>query len=173
MNWKRGWFVFVALLALGCAGRQIDVLTNIDHDFDFSKPHTYTWQNTPPEDLLKNIFPAPGVEMRDLDARIRAAADAELQEKGFTRADPADLVVTYAATASERISEQAPTTTDWDPSTGPKYGSAVLALDILDPATNVRVWRGAAMTDLRSGEGRKKVGDVVRRILEEFPPHKG
>ena len=172
MKLKLMCFIAAAVLAAGCAGRQIDVLTNVDPAFDFSKPRTYKWQNIPAAELLKNIYPAPGVETRELEAGIKAAADAELQRKGFQLADPADLVLTYAATASDRVeANPTPDTSDWDPTQNPtEYGAAVLALDFLDPSTNARVWRGAAMTDLRSGEGRQRVGGVVVRILEEFPP---
>lgn len=173
MKLKRAWLVFAALVALGCAGRQMEVLTNVDPSFDFSKPRTYKWQDTRPEELLKNIFPAPGVQARDFDASLKAAADAELQEKGFERSDTGELVFTYAVTtADKQASESTPGAAAWEPSKDADFDTAVLALDILDPATNVRVWRGAAMMDFRRGEGPEKVGNVIRRILEEYPPRR-
>jgi len=162
------------VLLAGCAGRKVDVITNVDPAFDFSKARTYRWLNTPAATIFQNLFTAANVSVDELDARIKAAADAELAEKGFQKSEEAALILTYGVAASERmLSNPTPSTTDWNPTQDPKkYGSVVLALDFLDPATNTRIWRGAAMTDMMSGEGRERVQGVIVQILQEFPPKK-
>jgi len=160
--------ILVATLSIGCAGRQIDVLTNFDRATDFSGAKTYKWADISP----KEVFPVEAQSPEELHRLVQATADQELRDKGFELSDQPHYVLTYAVTVGQRIeSNPQPSTTDWNPTQDPtEYGSGVLAIDFLDAATNTRVWRGAAMTDIKKGEGRKTVPAVVIKILAEFPP---
>ena len=168
MNARFSGLLFLLLCAAGCSGTTVDVLTNAEPGYDFSGRKTYKWLEVKPS----QIFPIQTQDPADLDARIKAAVERELSDKDFRRADDADYVLRYGIHAGERtLSNPYPSTTDWDPTQDPtKYGQAALILDFLDATSNERVWRGAALTDVLSGEGRKKVDAVVSRILERFPP---
>lgn len=160
--------ILVATLAMGCASRQIDVLVNYDQATDFSGAKTYKWAEISP----KAVFPIEAQDPEGLHRLIQAAADQELRDKGFEISEQPRYLLTYAVTVGQRsVSNPQPSTTDWDPTQDPtEYSSGVLAIDFLDPSTNTRVWRGAAMTDLKKGEGHKTVPAVVIKILEKFPP---
>ncbi len=145
-------------------------MTNYDRAADFSGAKTYKWMDISP----KAIFPVEAQDPEDLHRRIQATADQELRDKGFEISDQPRYLLTYAVSVGERIeSNPQPSTTDWNPTQDPtQYNSGVLAIDFLDASTNTRVWRGAAMTDIQKGEGRKAVQGVVIKILAEFPPRK-
>ncbi len=160
--------ILIATLAIGCASRQIDVLTNYEQATDFSGAKTYKWMELSP----KSIFPVEAQDPEGLHRLVQSTADQELRDKGFEISDQPRYLLTYAVTVGQRIeSNPQPSTTDWDPSQDPtQYGSGVLAIDFLDASTNTRVWRGAAITDIKKGEGRETVPAVVIKILAKFPP---
>lgn len=165
---KTSWLAFSAFLVCGCTGSAVNVLTKAERTYDFAHHRTYKWASA----QLSETLPAQAVEPADLDARIRKAVDEGLAERGFRPSDSPDLLVAYRVHASERIpASDDPPPAAWDPSTDiTKYAQAALVVDLIEAQSNERVWRGAAITDVQRGQGRKHVENVVNQLLKDFPP---
>jgi hypothetical protein len=165
------WFGIVLLACLGC-GKTIDVLTRPDPNYDFTPHRTYGWDPKKVEELI----PKDVVDPADLDTRIRQAVDHTLQKKGFQLSNSPALVVGYSLQVSDRVMSETsppPGMGDWQPRSDPtRYSVGALVVDVNDGATQNRVWRGAAFTDVQARENRDRVPDIVDKLLEDFPPKK-
>src|SRR5580700_4157019 len=75
------------LVALGTAFAQ-QVKTDFDHQANFSRYKTYSWQEIKPANSL-------------WDARIKSAADAQLAAKGWTQVDSGGNVSMVAIATSQ------------------------------------------------------------------------
>lgn len=185
---KNGVMIVLAALLwvlTGCSG--IQVSSDYDQEMSFSGLHSYNWRHTP----------APhGEEDKDvresdplLHKRIVAAINRDMDEKGYRRADPADIQVSYSYSIETRL-ESEPQTGYFGFGTGryPYYGGlgvnmgsdirqydvGILVIDIYDGRSGSLMWRGkgSAITSTHSTPEKitEKVNAMVREILAQFPP---
>lgn len=165
------WIGIGLLACLGC-GKTVDVVTRPDPAYDFTGRQTYGWHTKP----VSESVPTQVKDPSDVDTRIKQAVDATLQRKGFQLSGEPVLLVDYMLQVANReMAENTPPPGmgDWQPNTDPtKYSVGAIVVDVYDAATQNRVWRGAALTDVQAGENRDRIPDIVDKLLADFPPKK-
>jgi hypothetical protein len=173
----------VLLLLAGVAAAQ-DVRYNYDKSADFTKYKTYKWQE------IKSSDKDPMI-----DTQIRAAIEAELAKKGFTKieGDNADLYLAYqiAVTTEKQVNTFS---SDYGYGAGwggyGRYGGGMgsgtststtstlyigaLQLDFYDVATKKAVFRAVGTktidTKAKPDKRQKNLAKALTKILKEFPP---
>jgi hypothetical protein len=173
-------FLALGVLALvtGCSS------VNIKHDYDseanFAALKTYAWMAAPTNGsgsvqaaLQRNSL---------MDKRIKESADRQLAAKGYTKeANKPDFLVLYHLGAEDKIN-----VTDWGYGYGRygrwygggvevyQYKEGTLILDVIEAKSKQLVWRGFAAGTLDPNASletrRKRLDDVMTKILAEFPP---
>lgn len=170
------------VLVAGCSS--VSVTRDYDASTDFTPLKTYAWQyETQPR------AGNPRVDNDLIDERVRKAVDAQLEEKGFARAekDAADVLVAYYVEYKQRIGGSSVgfglgggsygryggvgyNTTISD------YDEGQLTIDIIDPSTGKNIWRGVGRRTTYEGSDPEKttkvINNAVTRILAKFPPGK-
>jgi len=165
--------LILAVPLAGCS--TVSYSSDFDTSVDFAKLTTYDWIPQPEKSQVET-----------LDAqRIRNAVDQELSRKGFrVAADNPDFVVVFQLQTRTRTDVR-----DW--SSPHRYGwywddrrievrqyeEGTLSIDMYDPRSRKMIWSGRATAALAStppppAEREKKINEVVRGILEAFPPKK-
>lgn len=164
--------VLASLALSGCA---MSVTSFAARGVDFAQYRTYAW--------------APDIQLQTGDprldnnpfflARMRAAVERELGARGYEKvaADEAALAIHFHASVTQRLD-----LTDADP--GPRgecrgcgpyvYDEGSLVLDLVDPKTELLVWRGWAEGSIdglvnRQDRMEEAVDRAVARILETLP----
>jgi hypothetical protein len=162
------------LVALGSAFAQ-HVKTDFDHQANFSRYKTYSWQEIKPANSL-------------WDARIKNAVDAQLAAKGWTQVDSGgDVAVVAIKTTQTQRSLQTfydgfgggwgwrrfggggfgeATTTEQD------YKEGTLVVDLYDAKTKQLIWRGSAEDTLsdKAEKNEKNLDKGVAKMFKKFPP---
>jgi len=159
-----------ALLA-GCS--TVSYSSDFDTSVDFAKLKTYEWIPQPPNSRVET-----------LDAqRIKKAIDDQLAARGLRiDAGKPDFVVAFQLKTRMRTDVR-----DW--SSPHRYGwywddrrievrqyeEGTLLIDMYDPESKKMIWSGRATAALASTPPppdvrEKKIDEVVRGILEAFPP---
>src|ERR1700692_3000098 len=161
---------FVAMLGAAFAQQ---VKTDFDHQANFSRYKTYSWQEIKPANSL-------------WDARIKSAADAQLAAKVWTQVDSGGDVsmVAIATSQTERTLQTfydamgggwrwggfggmgEATTTEQD------YKEGTLVVDMYDAKTKQLIWRGSAEDTLSDKEAKneKNLDKGVAKMFKGFPP---
>ncbi len=169
----------VALLS-GCS--VVSVSRDYDPSADFSSLSTYAWKYE-----KQPVTGNPRIDNDLVDQRVRAAVDAELEAKGFERAERsnADCLVAYFIEYKRRISGNT-----WvfglgsgmyDGYGGIGYNTAIsdydegfLTIDVIDRPLDKTIWRGVGQRATYEAEDPGRVteiiGKAVSRILADFPP---
>src|SRR6202163_1755052 len=171
----------VFLVALGTALAQ-HVTTDFDHQANFSKYKTYSWQEIKPANSL-------------WDSRIKNAVDAQLSAKGWTQVDNGGdvAIVAIKMTTTQRTLQTYydnygfgggwgwrgfggygdsfgdSTTTEND------YKEGTLVVDIFDAKSKQLIWRGSAEDTLSesAAKNEKNLDKGVAKMFKEFPPKSG
>ena len=121
-----------------------------------------------------------------VDARIAAAIDMQLTDRGLTKADNGELAVVYHVAIDKQKDISA-----WSTGGGP-YGwgwgggwgttdvrvseilVGTLVIDIADTKTNSVVWRGMGVKEINTNASPdkrdKSVQKAVEKIFKNFPP---
>lgn len=170
-----------AIAAISCS---TTVVSDYDHEADFSAYSTFAWY------AAENPDPRPTTGANQIvDGRIRRALAENLVAKGYEQADPgaADLEVTYYTSLSSQLRVYS---TGWGygwgygPSWGygyrywPGWGTTsvstylegTLIIDIIDHQQNQLVWRGVVTSALsKKSSSEEKINQVVTRVLSTFP----
>jgi hypothetical protein len=160
------WIVPVLVLWASTAWAGVDVVH--DESVDFSRYHTYTWQEGTPAGN-------PQVQVW-----IVGAVDRELAAAGLRKVEgAADLYVVSHASAQ----------IDWSAAGMYVYSIAwdvgflksdvtaatrgTLVVDLVDAGSNRAVWRGTAgktLVDKTLRQVSKKVDKIVKKLFRDFPP---
>jgi hypothetical protein len=162
--------LFLAMLGAALAQH---VQTDFDHQANFSKYKTYSWQEIKPANSL-------------WDARINSAVDAQLTAKGLTEvANRGDIsIVAIKTTRTERTLQtfydgfgggwrwrgfggtREATTTEQD------YKEGTLVVDLYDANTKQLIWRGSAedMLSDQAAKNEKNLDKGVAKMFKSFPP---
>jgi hypothetical protein len=174
--------LLVAVIAL-CGCSTVRVTTDWDPEADFSKFRSFGW--------LHEQQPATGNFRLDnplLDARIRAAVDRTLEQRGYVKvADAgADFVVGYHL-GLERELDVRTMNTYYGYGRGNRWGAVgypqtqvreyergTLVIDIADVDARMLVWRGSGSRRLSNRSSPEKstqvIDKAVAEILAKFPP---
>jgi hypothetical protein len=169
-------FTLLVLTVTGCT--QIRVKSEFDPQANFAGLQTYAW--------LPDLEPTtdPRLDSKLLDRRVRAAVDRELAAKGYRQVedDTAGFLVAYHVfmrRQTQAVREPiGPYSYRWWGGMGPtysyQYNEGTLAVDVIDPAANALMWRGAAtaIIDPRASvqERSERVDRAIKSLLEKFPP---
>jgi hypothetical protein len=153
----------------------------------FAGLHTYTWRQFP------QMRGENGKDVQEsnplLHKRIVAALTRVMSERGYRRADPADMQVSYSYSIETRL-ESEPQSGFFGFGTGryPYYGGlgvnmgsdirqydvGILIIDLYDSRSGSLMWRGkgSAITSTHSTPEKitVEVNRMVREILAQFPP---
>ncbi len=165
--------VLIVLVMTSC--NSVRVATDYDKEANFAQYQTYA-------------FFKPGIdkaEISDLDKkRILRAIDEEMQEKGFTKSDNPDMLVSIFTKTKENINI-------YNNSYGYGYGwgwypwywgaghntvnsttEGTLYIDLVDAEKKELVWQGMGTAALSSKVDRKqeRINEIVEEILEKYPP---
>lgn len=154
----------------------IDVATDYDREVNFDKYQTYA-------------FFKPGIdqaEISDLDKkRILRAIDFELSQKGMTKSENPDLLISIFTQTKEKVNVYQNNFGygwGWNPYFWGGAGGVgsytsvegTLFIDLIDEERNELVWQGLGTDVLSQNMERKeeKIREIVKEILEEFPPER-
>jgi hypothetical protein len=170
--------ILIGVLVLTlCGCSQIRVRSDFDPGADFSQLRTYAW--LPGMDATND----PRLDTKLLDRRVRESVDRHLAAKGYRKVDTAPsfhvAYHVYVNRQTQSFHEPiGPYGYSWWGARGPvnsyQYDEGSLLVDVIDPGTNVLMWRGAAtaIIDPRASvkEREERVDKAVASLLEKFPP---
>ncbi|MCI0695714.1 DUF4136 domain-containing protein [candidate division KSB1 bacterium] len=174
-------FLTLGVLALMTGCSSVNIKHDYDTDTNFATLKTYAWMAAPTN--ANGSVQAALSRTAGLDKRIKESADRQLAAKGYTTdANNPDFLVLYHVGAEDKIN-----VTDWGYGYGRygrwyggrgvevyQYKEGTLILDVIDARSKQLVWRGFAAATIdpnASMETRKrKLDEVIAKILAEFPP---
>ncbi|MCX2839122.1 DUF4136 domain-containing protein [Salinimicrobium sp. MT39] len=165
--------VLFVLVMTSCS--TVKVATDYDREVNFSQYQTYA-------------FFKPGIdkaEISDLDKkRILRAIDQEMQEKGFTKSDNPDMLVSIFTKTKENVNI-------YNNAYGYGYGwgwhpwywgsgyntvssttEGTLYIDLIDAGKKELVWQGmgTAALSTKVEQKQERINEIVEEILEKYPP---
>lgn len=176
----------------GCSSTKTKITTDYYKSADFAAFKSYEWIPFPAKEKAD-----PRLNYDFLGQHIHAAADAELQKKGYTMAtsgQPDFRIGWYVAVDQDVGAETvnnfnavaAGSGWGYGAQGGWSYGGGLgssyvkvytvgsLVLDIADGKSNSLIWRGAAHSQIQPKmtpeEKEKRINAAVQEILEKFPP---
>ena len=178
MKWQRllCW-LFIAVPVGGCASPKIGY--DFDRNVDFSAYQAYAW--------VPGAQEATGDSRLDsslIDARIRAAIDAQLRLKGYTATakDKPQFLVAYHIGMKDLIKGSSTQNYIGDRAHGTYttlsdihgYKEGTLLIDIVDAGSKQLVWQASALAEVEEGltpkERDERINGIVRAMLSHFPP---
>jgi uncharacterized protein DUF4136 len=158
------WFTLVLGACVAMPGN-LDVKTNYNHSYDFSKIHKVAIQPIARDTLATMMTSDEQI------VRINQALSAELQRRGFqvvTENAQADIFLSWKFLPPEK--DEVAT---FDPATQ-KVTGGTLIVTMIDPVMLQSVWRATFHSNLRNqpdtAEAAQYRQDVARAILADFPP---
>ncbi|UZH56214.1 DUF4136 domain-containing protein [Salinimicrobium tongyeongense] len=165
--------VLFVLVMTSCSS--VKVATDYDREVNFSQYQTYA-------------FFKPGIdkaEISDLDKkRILRAIDQEMQEKGFSKSDNPDLLISIFTKTKENVNI-------YNNAYGYGYGwgwhpwywgsgyntvssttEGTLYIDLVDAEKKELVWQGmgTAALSTKVEQKQERINEIVEEILEKYPP---
>lgn len=181
---KKGWIALLlaTLVAAGCSG--INVSQDYDPAMNFGTITSFRWESEAQE-----ATGDPRIDNPLRDARIRAAIERVLAEKGFTpsaNAPPAFLV-RYQYTLRQKLESGSGGVGFGIGSYGRHGGIAVgtgnpvreydegmLVIDLVNAVSPTQLWRGTGTQRFRDYDNPEKasrdINTLVEKILVQFPP---
>ena len=175
-NFRRISIAPLLFALAGCAGAPSSVRVDKAEGVDLARCQTFDW--LPPTQEAASLT----------DQRVRAAALATLERKGYTLAtDNPDCRISYVLTTHERPREK--------PQIGVGAGGgsrgvgggigvslpigqrdrfgATLVLDIVDASKNAQIWSGVLEASIPQQDlSEEDARSLVEEILSEFPNRK-
>jgi opacity protein-like surface antigen len=155
----------ISLAALATAQAQ-QILSDYDHHTNFSQYRTYSWQKIDAPDSI-------------WQGRIKAAADAQLAAKGWTRVAEGGDAVLSATSNEEEAATMEHVPGGWGPgwrwrgwNEPVSYDEGTLTINIFDAKTQALVWRGFSSQTVSSKDQKNlnKLDKVVAKLFKNFPP---
>ena len=174
--------LFLSLGLFGCSGVQVsqDYVDSVA----FSQLRTYSWHPQPVKygDDVRENNPL-------IHRRFTETISAVLTEKGYRQLQPADFLVTYNFSITQKL-ESYPGTAFYGYGYGShrrysgvgfgvgtdirQYDVGILVIDIYDATTNSVVWRGKGSEIVKTHPSPQQttelVNRLVREVLVQFPP---
>lgn len=165
--------LFVVMMS-SCSS--VRVASDYDQQVDFNQYKTYA-------------FFKPGIdkaEISDLDKkRILRAIETEMAEKGFTKSEDPDVLVSIFTKTKENINIYQNNMMGWGygwgwnpwfwgagPNTVNTTSEGTLYIDLVDAEGKELVWQGMGTAALARKVDRKqeRINEIVEEILETYPP---
>ncbi|UJH92295.1 DUF4136 domain-containing protein [Antarcticibacterium sp. 1MA-6-2] len=165
--------LFVVMMS-SCSS--VRVASDYDQQVDFNQYKTYA-------------FFKPGIdkaEISDLDKkRILRAIETEMAEKGFTKSEDPDVLVSIFTKTKENINIYQHNMMGWGygwgwnpwfwgagPNTVNTTSEGTLYIDLVDAEGKELVWQGMGTGALAKKVDRKqeRINEIVEEILETYPP---
>ena len=161
------------LLGLTWVSAAQEVRTNYMPGTDFSKYHTYKWVTIGNASHPNQI----------VDAEIKQAVDAQLAQKGFTKAagDKADLYVGYQTAVGQEKQWNG-----YGMGGGWRWGGGMatatestitigsIVVDMYDPSTKQLVWTGTATKSIDPSSNQEKneknLNKSMEKLFKKYPP---
>ncbi|GIC77962.1 DUF4136 domain-containing protein [Moritella sp. F3] len=190
---KKGYLVALFSLAL-TACSSVSVSTDYDQSADFSELKGFNWL---PESAVVEKESAY-LNNRIMDERITKAINKQLVEQGFKFASTADFYINYSITSEKKTDIRSyDNYSGYGPSWGwgvgyghrgmslsahtetriDEYQQGSLIIDVIDPKSLELIWRGVGSKRLPestdAADMDKLVANIVKNILEKFPPKAG
>jgi hypothetical protein len=161
-NVSRLSIVLIALSALAACASDPQAGISFDPLERFPAEALWRWDDT------ANVLPEdPRLAPMQLDSVLRDAVSAELTAHGYREAgsNQSDYLVSYELRLTTRVRPET------------SISVASLSLLIREAATRRRVWLAFLQTEIdvsrSDAERRKRVREVVARMLRDFPPQHG
>jgi hypothetical protein len=174
--WKTGSLIALLFTLCACASTTSAVRVDKAEDVDLTKCRSFDW-------LQPGDAPASFT-----DQRVRAAALAELERKGYTlSAENPDCRISYVLSMYERPAQKPRIGVGAGGGSGGIGGgigvslpvgrrggqSSTLTLDIVDVASNRQIWSGAIDSALSEKElTEDEARALTQDILAQFPSRK-
>lgn len=168
--------VLLLFLVMMSSCSSVRVASDYDQQVDFNQYQTYA-------------FFKPGIdkaEISDLDKkRILRAIETEMAEKGFTKSEDPDVLVSIFTKTKENINIYQNNMMGWGYGWGwnPWFWGAghntlnttsegTLYIDFVDAEGKELVWQGMGTAALAKKVNRKqeRINEIVEEILETYPP---
>ncbi|GAB2765412.1 DUF4136 domain-containing protein [Salinimicrobium soli] len=156
----------------------VRVATDYDRNVNFAQYQTFA-------------FFKPGIDKADISdldkKRILRAIEAEMQQKGFTKSDNPDLLVSIFTKTKENVNIYNNNYAygyygwGWHPwywgsgyNTVNRTTEGTLYIDLIDAQQKELVWQGMGTAALARDVERKqeRINEIVEEILEKYPPSK-
>lgn len=165
--------VLFVLVMTSCS--TVKVATDYDREVNFSQYQTYA-------------FFKPGIdkaEISDLDKkRILRSLDEEMQQKGFTKSNNPDLLISIFTKTKENVNIYNNAYGygygwGWNPwywgsgyNTVSSTTEGTLYIDLIDAEKKELIWQGMGTAALSSKVEQKqeRINEIVEEILEKYPP---
>jgi opacity protein-like surface antigen len=171
--------MLIAVVMTLAACTTLRTSSDYDKKIDFTGYKTYNFYD-------KGIA---RVKLNNLDKRrMLSAIEAEMNAKGFTKADKPDLLVNLVVVARERVDvyNYGPGYYGWggwgwgwrSPFWGPsmnsvdQYMEGTIIIDFLDPKQKILIWhgRGSGFNLDNMSKREERVQSGVKEILAQYPP---
>ena len=166
------------VIAISCSvsacGAGIRISSHPDPAPDMRGYRTYSWMSrTLPSDTQEGAIAS-------LDARVRAAVDANLSLKGYLQRplNAPDFLVGYRTATKYKTTESVKEFYDYktaggqgppQESFGRGFEEASLMLELIDARTRQVLWRASAASVIGERRTVDRVPDAVRLMLEKLP----
>lgn len=157
-------FWLVALIIVGCGDKnKMNVASAFGPSIRFTElGTTYDWREPAIGESNNQRLSNP-----NLRALITDTIQSELAARGFSEAgDDADFAVTYLISTKVKLEE-------YRGSGFTEFEEGSLVIELLDPETNVLMWRGVAQVRLNDTDPpdvrRRRIQDAVRGIFDALP----
>ena len=170
LNKLKIFFFTIFLIFQSCG---VYVQSDYDRDVDFSEYNTFAFYKA---DIDK-------VKISDLDKkRILKYIDLGLKQKGLTRSDNPDIIVTIETVSRQRVYLRNNLAYGYYPPFWGYYNhpsssvtsntQGTLFINIIDAKNNQLVWqgRGVGLINEFREDRDEMIGDFVNKIFEEYPP---
>lgn len=162
-----------ALVLTSCSS--VKVATDYDQNVNFNQYQTFA-------------FFKPGIDKADISdldkKRILRAIEAELQQKGLTKSENPDMLVSIFTKTRENINIYNNNYAygygwGWHPwywgsgyNTVSSTTEGTLYIDLIDAEKKELVWQGMGTAALAREVDRKqeRINEIVEEILEKYPP---
>ena len=169
---KNLFFIFLVMFFAGCS--TLEVSTDYDDKYDFSKPGNY---------VLRHY--AKNGENTLLNDRITSSIDKVLTTKGYSKVNQnSDLIFVYHYNVKDKVDLR----TDYQMVGIRRYGygggmvattnsyeykEGTIIIDALDTKTNKIVWRGVGVLEVEQKDTPKErqeyVYKIISKVMEKFP----
>jgi hypothetical protein len=174
----KAFYIFALSILLLTSCSSVQVHSDFEKGVDFSKYQTYAFQKSSIDK----------VEISDIDKRrILRALEKNLSEKGFTKSEQPQFLVSFFTKEREQVDVWQNNMAwgggwGWGPWWGPGWGGTqvssytegTLYIDIIDASTKELIWQGYGVGALnpRAKNKEERIHQFVLEILKKYPPSK-
>ncbi len=167
-----------ALVLVGCSS--VTVTNDYDHEFNVAPVKSYQWA-TEAQNIISPDIASATFQNQLIEKRFKDAVNTQLATTGLTKDSTApDMYIAYHTGTQQKTQ-----VTDYGYGYGrwggnydvSTYTQGTIILDFIDAKSKTLVWRSVATGALSSRPDPNKaseiMGDLVERMLKDYPPKAG